>query len=415
MNNLKIFSAIILSSSLLFFNSCDDAISPTNTIDGRIYHTNHAPAINFKVEVGDKIANTSDDGSFRLNDISIPYDLVVSDSLYKFVVIYKGLRTVNPSLPLFHGYNSTSTTIYVYLPDSILNLNLYGKVIFTDGNFANGYGSFRPNAPPGPVIIGINESTPVTGRLIVLTYKKDSNGKIVSYENYGESNELTISPGGIVSYNFTRSELSLNPGELNADVTLRVPSGTGTVSSRYYITFTSKGVFDYSGNMEFENYLGNNFSVKIPGGLPRQFHSMIENTSFGNRGFSGEKYLIFPGNLNTLQIKTPPYQISPDDGTKGVENNTQFSFNKGDGNGIYIIAVMNLSRPGAYHIVKENNNFTLEEIKDIAFGNINNNNFDWQVRKLGELNSMDDFATNYFNLQVSFNSSSQHWNFLTAP
>ena len=124
----------------------------------------------------------------------------------------------------------------------------------------------------------------------------------------------------------------------------------------------------------------------------------------------GNKLLI-----NELTVNTAPSQVTPEDGVKDVDNRVQFSFNSGTGNGVYIISLNNISRNYEYRIFTESNYFTLEGLEDLGFGRINNNIFSWQVNKTGPVNSMNDFAVDFFNKENHYILQSAHRIFSTKP
>ncbi|MEO8211488.1 MAG: hypothetical protein ABI840_13090 [bacterium] len=408
----RVLSAIILISVSLIYYSCDTITNPTSAVSGKVYTYNYLAISNVKVTIRDQVALTSEDGSFNFKNITSPYDLIVLDSLERNVTVYKELSAESILLPLqYYASNNGYAFIIVTIPKEIIDSNIVGKVIFTDGNFVNSYSDIHQNDTVIGVEMYINES--VTGKLIVLTYKRDNEGKIISYENYGESPDIQIEPGGNYNYQFDTPDLSLNPGEQSVTGYLQIPPGSSS-SSSFKITFSSKKTYyAYSG---FSSIGLNYFNFLIPAGLPRQFNTIVESSSYGGMlGYSTEDFITYPNEPNNLQVKLAPSIISPDDQIKNVNNNTQFSFNSGTGNGIYIISLRNTSRDFHYKIVTSNLNFTLEGLEDLGLGRINNNYFYWSVQKIGPANSMNDYVTNFFNEPSHFNSESDSRFFSTEP
>ena len=93
MNMYKILPAIgMISLSLIFF-SCESVTNPVSSITGVIYSLDHVPIENLKVTVDGRSVFTSNDGRFAFDAISFPYDLIITDSLNRTVVVHKGLRS----------------------------------------------------------------------------------------------------------------------------------------------------------------------------------------------------------------------------------------------------------------------------------------------------------------------------------
>lgn len=408
-----VLSTIILFSVSLIYFSCDTITNTTLNVTGKIYSYNHSPVSNIKVIIRDQFVITSEDGGFTFNNVAFPYDLIVMDSLSRDVTFYKGLSTDNVSLPYsFNGSNSQFAFITVTIPEKILQSNVIGKVIFTDGNFVNTYANIGLNNPEIRIDSYIDKR--VTGKLIVLTYKTDGSDKILSYENYGESPDIQIQPGGQYNYQFDSLGLALNPGEQNVSGSLQIPPGSKPSYSDFSLSFTNK--LSRHSRLRFSTIGLYDFNFLIPTGLPRQFNTIVANNTNGeNAGFMIEDFIINPDLSNNLQVKIAPSIISPENHIKNVSNNTQFSFTNGTGDGIYIIELHNTSRQFYYTIVTSDLNFTLEDLEHLGFGRINNNYFYWHVQKTGHANSMDDYVTNFFNSAGYFNTISETRFFSTEP
>lgn len=416
----KIIPAIILVLLTgLFFGSCDFATDPSvNTISGKIFSYGRVPSENLKVTVQNSSAYTSSDGSFSLNGITFPYDLVVKDTLNRLVVVYRGISADNIELPLqWYGYNRNHAVINVQLPPEIFHPpDIKCKIIFTDGKFINRYtevSEFVKNINFN-IDFPYNNSNSATGKLIIITYRKDNQGNVLSYENYGESQDFQINNGGTFNYAFDNSALSLNPGEETIECSINV--NNQQYSTLFYLSFGK----DDSGFDQYKNvfsYLrGTAFNFKIPTGLPREFSARINNTNSDiNFGWSYGNFKVYPDIMNELTVNTAPSQVTPEDGVKDVDNRVQFSFNSGTGNGVYIISLNNISRNYEYRIFTESNYFTLEGLEDLGFGRINNNIFSWQVNKTGPVNSMNDFAVDFFNKENHYILQSAHRIFSTKP
>jgi len=404
MNFYKILSAFTAISMSLICFSCDSGTNPVSSVTGKVYRYSDQPASNVKVTIQDKSTCTLIDGSFMIRDIVFPFDAIAFDSINKSVSIYKNMSTENVVIKLIEGISyMTNTTISVNFPEKIIQSKLNGKIIFTDGNKINVYREILQNSSQADLNLQLNEFT--TGKLLFLTYRKDSTGIISSYENYGESSDITVQPNGSYSYTFDSLSIALNPGEQDVNGSFILPPEYTSNYSYYYLTFTPNIIpVQYYFSYWFSNIGNNYFNFKIPTGIPRQFSIIAENYSSRNPGNSMESYVVNPGSSNNLEVKSFPVLVSPDDFKNNVSMSDQFFFQGGSGSGVYMINIHNDLHYGDYFIVTTENTFTLESLNDAGVGSLNNSHFSWSVHKLGPSSSMNDFVSNnyingnYFNL-----------------
>lgn len=410
---LRVLSVILIFSFSLIYLSCDIITETGSTVTGKVYSYEHIPVSNVRVTCGNQSVKTSEDGSFTINDLTYPYDLIVSDSLYGYATIFKGLSTGNVSLPLKNtGFISGQfINIHVKIPFRIFQPNTEGKIYFTDGNYMSSYSEISKYDTGAALELYTSE--PVEGKLILLTYKKDNSGKIVSYENFGESKSLEFHPGVMNNYRFDSTDISLNPGEQTVTGSFQYPPGSYTSYANFYLNFSAKNSFSYARICE----IGSNiFNFIIPTGLPSEYTAHIKNDSYGGTsGYSSEDFIVYPDIPNRPEVKQAPAIISPGNNITIVNNNTEFSFTEGTGSGIYIVSLYNRNKNVMYRIVTSNTSFTLAQLEGMGFGRINNNAFYWDVVKTGPVSSINDYVTDFFNKGTNFSSGTATMEFLTEP
>ena len=409
----KILPSIITFSLSLLITGCENSLDPdSGSVSGKLYSYNHDAIENLKVTIQDKSVFTSADGSFMLSGISLPYDVIITDSLNRKASIFKNISVNNIELPL-RGYGGYSfyAGLNVQIQDNAPQTGKKWKIIFTDREFTNVYAELSGINPSGGLLIN-TDKTVSSGILIAISYIRDINGIITSYENFGSFPLYNIQSGNTYNYTFDSLSTSLNPGEQPVTASINVTAVQ--YSTEFYLSFGTISYHDGYG-YTFSFLTGNYFNFKIPTGLPLPFNTVIQNDTYLNSGFSRQEYTVYPGSLNVLTVNNPPIQIYPEDGAQNVNNSTMFSFNSGSGNGIYEIILNNQSRFSEYRIITTEQNFTLEGLDKLGFGNINNNIFDWHISKTGPASSMDDFVTNYFNQQNHFISESNYRRFSTEP
>lgn len=409
----KILPALIITSAILFFNSCDNSVDPTfGSVSGKIYGYNHTAIENLKVTIQDRSVYTSADGSFTLNGISYPYDVIITDSVRRKATVYKKLSVNNIGLYIdkYSGSNY-SAAIYVHILGESVQSDKKWKVIFTDRENVNEYAEVTGINPTAGLLLNMDKNI-ISGSLIALSYKKDNNGKITSYENFGSFPLYNIQSGNTYNYWFDSLSLAFNPGEQTVTASINVAAVP--YSTEFYLSFGTKSRPDNFG-YTFSYLTGNYFNFKIPTDLPLPFSTVIINNTTLSSGFSYQEYNVFPNSNNDLIVNVPPIPLSPSEDAKNVNTETQFSFNSGSGNGVFEIILTNQSRFSEYRIITAENNFTLEGLDKLGFGSINNNIFEWRVTKNGPAASVNDYVTIYNNEQNHFYSEGNSRRFLTEP
>ncbi|HQY20566.1 MAG TPA: hypothetical protein PLX80_06950 [Ignavibacteria bacterium] len=396
--SLTIFISIFTIS--FFHLSCDNSSGPESVVSGIIHNEFHVPLSNVKVSTQGKTVLTSEDGSFNLSGISIPYDLTVSDSAFNLNTdIYKGLSASYLELG-FNKYPDINYYAYINaeLPVEIFQQDIICKVIFSDKEFTNIYSTLL--SPNQNAILQVPVfNNVINGKVHVLTYKIDSSHRILSYENYGTSPEIVLNRGNVVNYIFTNDQLSLNPGEKDVECNIE-PNNFSSLNS-FYLTFSPKNYLYL--NSTFSQMTGNNFQVKIPTGIPDAFYSVVNY----NVGSTSGNISLVP-NTNYIKVNSPCELISPPNNAADVNNSTPFSFSAGEGSGIYEITIFNNVSGANYKIFTTENNFTLNGLEETGNENFSGDNFTWFVSKKGTFSTVNDYAVNKFKIQNPFVSQSQN-------
>ncbi len=407
----RILPVLVLVYACIQFNSCDNSVnSSSGTVSGKLFGHNHTGIENVKVTVQDKTAYTSADGCFTLNGISYPYDVIITDSASRRATIYKNISVSNIELysDQYSGSNY-SAAIYVQILGESVQSGKKWKVIFTDRENINEYAEVSGINPTAGLLLNMDKDI-VSGRLIALSYFKDNNGKITSYENFGSFPLFNIQSGNTYNYWFDSLSLAFNPGE--ETVTASINIAAVPYSTEFYLSFGTKNSPGNSG-YNFSYLTGSYFNFIIPTDLTVPFSTVILNTTTLPAGFSQQVYNVNPVSGNDLIVFNPPIPLSPSEDAKNVKTETQFSFNSGSGKGVYEIILTNLSRLSEYRIITADNNFTLEGLDKLGFGSINNNIFEWRVTKKGPAATVNDYVTIYDNEQNHFYSEGHSRRFLT--
>lgn len=247
---------------------------------------------------------------------------------------------------------------------------------------------------------------------------KEFKGKIISYENFGISAPFEISAGQAKTYNFTLEELSFNPEEGNVNVRFSPPANY--ISSNQYLTFTfsKKRTRNYSIPIQFESFIENEFTMKIPANLPVEYTTIIGNYVYDNSNSvrNNIESFVIPSNTSSVTLinKIPPLLLTPADNATGVTSTTQFTYSQESGNGVYVIRLQNMSTVKVYTLITESTSFTLSDFAELNLGNISSTQFSWNIEKIGNANSVNEYLTIYTNSQNTFRANSESRRFTSA-
>jgi len=418
----RVLSAIMFLSVSVIYNGCDTVTNSISTVSGKVRSYEYLNVSNIKVTIGNNSVYTASDGSFSLDNFTYPYDVIVSDSLRRFATVFKGLSENNITLPVRTFFSDNYFFIYVKFPYHFIHSELSGKIMFTDGNHVNSYSDIDFLNPEYPTRLYVQSSGAVTGKVILLSYKTNSQNGIISYENFGESPEMLLLPGNSYNYEFDSLNIQFNPGEQNVSGSVSAPNGYNSYSY-FYLNFSSVNALYGEVTIGIPPYrfsfLGEkDFNFIIPTGLARNFKTIVETLTLrAADGYSREEFYVHPNSANSLQTNSYPSLVSPENLAANVNTGTLFSFDAGSGSGVYIanIYVYALDLLTEYHIVTSNNNFTLEGLEEIGIGSLKNSNLTWHVTKVGPVTSMNDYATTFLNQPNHFISKSNSRRFSTEP
>jgi hypothetical protein len=402
-------SVVIFLLCTYIFSGCGnsgvDSNSETVNISGTAFYMLNIPAANLIVKVNDKSTTTSNYGKFVLNDIKTPYDIMFIDTINKIGFSYKGInnKEIEVTLPLMKNDN-VSSSINITYPSSLSSLE--GKAIFVDENqrdyYSTGINKFQ-------IDVSMNPNTSLKGKLIVLLFTRDNSGNIISYERYGEKDNITLNAGSSTNVNFDISELQLNPGETN--VSGSFAGYTGINTTKYFtIAFGKRNSSRFLSELIYNEITGNDFNLVLPANLPSEFTPRILLLSF-DLNITESYSLPKTGSGINLGAHDIPTLINPVDNAINIDTNTLFEWSSGSSNGIYKIEFTDLSANKTFYIYTKSLNTTLQGLNSLGFGNLSSNIFKWRCEKIGNSNSMDDYLNPTLNNIEYYKTDSPYRNF----
>jgi hypothetical protein len=412
--NYKIITAmlVLFFVSIYIFSCNDNNMISYSEVSGKIYY-DYYPAVNVKVSNGYNVARTSSDGNFHLSNVTFPYNLTVLDSNNGKVSVFKNLSIDKVDLDMGNHYNGFNTGyLRVTIPDTLLRSDIEGKLIFTDGEYVNSYVNIYNYTPT--LNVTLPGYMPVTGKIILLSYKINSAGNIVSYENFGVKNDFTVYPGQENQFTFTAEDIAMNPGEEMVSGSVNKPPNYTENFSGFNLSFTDKKFTGDTGAEFFGNANGSPFQFIIPTGISVPFSTIVRK-DYHTNDYTSEIFQVYPDSPNVHFINKPVELNTPENHATNVDNSTLFSFSEGSGNGVYEIIIKQYNTSISYRIITTSTSFKLGDIDQSGFGSIMNLGFVWSVRKIGNYDSMNDYAANRLEDVNSFQTYSEQWEFFTHP
>ncbi|MBK8552079.1 MAG: carboxypeptidase regulatory-like domain-containing protein [Ignavibacteria bacterium] len=399
---LRIPTLIVILCLSVINYSCesDNPVAPVaNTVNGKVYSVSKATLGNLSVTIQNKSTTTSSDGSFSLNNIVFPYDVVIADETGEFKTLYRSLNTSSPELIMSFIDRAKILPLEITIPDSIFYKQLSILIIFSDGKNINDYRYIKRQVVPSRIGFGLGSNTPeFSGKLYLLTFKHDNEGRILSYENFGVSDDIDIFN---MYYTFTAEQISFNPAELDVPVTINSTANTNFAFCKHYIGFSKEKI--YNGVFEtIQTFVPGQLSVRIPADLPVQSYNFLDSYSNSATGGGTEQYLLDPAGQNTFTVKDNPSLLTPVQNAT-VTDTTNFT-TPGDGTGIYNIVFYDSTSYTS--VFQSQTSIKFSDVKSLIQLNGSSNQIGWYVSKLGEITSPDNFIDEYFRKQSSFKTGS---------
>ncbi|MFZ1322167.1 MAG: carboxypeptidase-like regulatory domain-containing protein [Ignavibacteria bacterium] len=403
--------------TLIVFQSCsDDGVTPVDGhVWGLVVNGNGNPIPDLVVKIGDQSTVTDRNGTYNLNDIETPYDVLIKDESSRSQMLIKSVTSREILVPDFlSSYNPDfKAYVNVNIPSSIIQSGKKGKLIFTDGGGVNSSTDITGESTILEVKLVYNSVQ--KGKLIVLIYSVDAAGRVYTYNNYASKTGIDLSNGSTNnSFSFDMNELSYNPPERIINGSINIPAGYNSSSQYYYLSFADRNISFNDPSCKISDITGDNFNIVVPYDLPDIFSVMINNYSNNSDKYSLETFVIhdYESSVN-LSSHHPVDLISPANNNSGITSNSEISFSQGDGTGVY--AVRFIKDGYMYSVITSETSFPISELEKFDIGNISNEHFTWTVQKYGHSSGLKEYLNIIPISEVKFVSKSEQWMFQAAP
>lgn len=392
-------------------NTSNNPVTPTTIkVSGKALDAYGNPVNAATVLIGTQTTLTAGDGSFTINNVTKPYDIyVMSSSAGVFGV--KGLTISNPYIPC-GVIGNTSPALNVVIP-TVPN-GSRATVIFQDTitGKISGFAQIPASSFNAVIYLGGISGQMVAGKVYVLQCNLSS-GVVTGYTGYAEqSASFTI--GSLPTITF--ASLSGSLGLSTVSGTVSSPAGTGGLYATLFINFGSKNNVVHRGGFIQRILIPGNsgaFTFNVPTGTTTaaQLNVLASDTlpSYAQR----MKTLSAGTSGVTITVDSVSVLSTPANNSANVDTTTQFTFSNGGGTGIHLVKITPISNGKYFEIITTGNSVTIPNLANYGFILGSGNQYSWVVGKTMDISSVDDYSSQFFDLNptVVATSVSTQFNF----
>ena len=404
------------------FTSCQNAIKSDSTnvplgtvISGKVYDNRGFPFKDVKVHSSATNFTTSlGDGSFVLTNISYPVTLFLKRDVDSTPNVYIGLNANNPQLTYnTYGDNSNfnSGEFRVSYPAVPPGRGLLLKFTSEDAiDFNYIYTDSDSISARVPLTWQGDKST-VLGKLILITYSRNSVNRIDSFKTYAEKT-IYVDANRIIDARFTASDLSVpDRGVVNVrngnfsttcDVNAYFSLAGNTNSDMFLEHLNRVGEFDFNVPKVFTSN-----RIRISTHAPYEDDAYIENTVF-----TQENSIVTLNGINKIGFAVPALNAADVDSTtlfKVIPNSTPI--------GIFLYSFEptdNFFKKVWIYTTAEQ--FTYPDLSQYGYNLARNKNYKWSVQKIAPFGNLDDYFSASSNKLIrNYNIQANSSYFTTLP
>jgi|GEM_PF-3240055 hypothetical protein len=391
---------LLLFYPVIFLSGCNDntvnSLSGLSGIAGKLvdYHGNPLGGYEIDLISNFQSAKTfsSNDGSFKLNNVIRPY--TVSVKINSLAETFKDLTTSNPVLTLNNDapVNLYNATIIVTIPS--IDSNQRASATYFDGTGLFVCSGIFNNPGLCTIYCGWNGNSNTSGKVAITIYTIGSQYELISYDNYGEK-PISISNNGFSRLEFDSIDLNTKPSNTNVSGNIYLPTGFQMSGQSVSLNRYSFGSLNNSGILySYSSTNNNNYSINLPYFGPNIYKYYLKIQLANNNVFCSKIFEVFPGFYQNLYVNPPPQLTFPADSVNNIGYNTIFSFTDEFPAGIYLVAFkLNRYYSKAINLYTSSLNIKIPSIQDTNYRLNPNSLCAWSVTKYTGFNSMDDFVS----------------------
>lgn len=408
--------------NLLTFNSCqipnanDSTQTPLGTvISGKVFDTRGFPFMDVKVHSSAaNYTQTLADGSFTLTNITYPVTLFLKRDIDSTPNVYIGLNSNNPQLTYnTYGDNSNfnSGQFRISYPAVPLGKGLLIK--FTCEDIVDFNYTFMESdsiSATVPITWQGDKST-VLGKLILMTYTRNSFNRISAYNTYAEKT-FYVDANRIIDARFTAADFSTPD---NAVINVRNGNFSATCDVNSY--FSLAGNINSDMFLEHINQVGE-FDFVVPkvfssNRIRISTHAPYEDDAYvENNIFTQENSIVTFNGINKIGFANPLLNAVDVDSTtlfKVIPNSTPI--------GIFLYSfepVGNFYRK--VWIYNTSEQFTYPDLSQYGYNLARGKEYKWAVQKIAPFGNLDDYFSAASNKLIrNYNIQANSSYFTTLP
>jgi len=395
------FSFVVLA--ILIYSCGSDPVttppvSTKITVNGKFQDQLGTPYTSKTVIIGSQTATTDNNGTFTINNVTVPYDiyfLATSSS----VQVLKGLTITNPQMPATPG-ETLSQTMTVQIP--VVPIGSRASVLFIDTSSnpnVNGVAFIDEGTNNNTVELGGPDGKVLNGIVYVLQYTRNAAGVITGYTKFGQQG-VTITLGTNPTVNFTPLQLSTVPGTANVSGIVNAPAGYTGVSSYLKLNFGAKNNISHDGTT-LQVISNSAFNFVVPTGLPSS--AILNIVARSNTPIARKLLSVSPGTSNALiNLDQASVLSTPPNGAVNIDTNSLFTYTQGGGTGINIVAMG--SGAISFVIYTNENTVKIPNLAIYGYPIGQNVQYNWVVKRSNEFNSINDFCSTFYELNPIYKS-----------
>ncbi len=364
----------------------------TITVTGKVVSDSGEPLANARVRIGSTVATTNTEGSFKIEGVNVPYNLIIAVPQIGFqpeqAHVFQGLTRPDPTLPLFLNFNQLKPSRATIVG------NLSGGQGFPNEDHVTRVGfisaeSFEERflSDDGPDFQLSRVSFPeerTLGTLYAFQFKDNVSlpGRIEEYTGYAEK-PLEL----IDETEFRNQDLSLEP------VTTSFLTATLTPPTDFPIRTAEVGV--EMGTAEFLPIRDSSPDTTVTYAVPdigKRLSLHVKTNRVGGRESELHRGGLLPNETVELTLPVPPKLLGPADDSEDVDGETPIAWEGLEG-GISIVEFRFSSPSTSRFLVYTRASET--RLPDLELEGLNpsaNAFISWRVQGFGPYASLDDFA-----------------------
>jgi hypothetical protein len=427
-----IIKVIILSHFCILVGCVDEAILPSETVDGKIYDDNDI-VINYLVSSGNyPIISTDVENNFKLEIQTSPFDLVVAENT--FFGIYETAKFLNVTNKTSHiimkewafpkDYFSDYCGVRVYFPKfaelNFVFIKFISKDHFIDDTpfytSASDYQNQNSEYYLDKFLYLPRNKNSIEGKIYYFEALIDNNtGNIVACERFGIK-DITLFKGSNEPVRFNEAELSYNPPEKKVPASINFPAGYGISGAAISVSLPG---YSKSSDFVLYNYFGNNTEIIIPilpsPELKIKVSAEYVAPNYGYYGGESAEYFE-SGEAMDLNHEEHVTITSPLNGDENITDTTTFEINDNSTDiGIYEFFLYSSNR--IMSIFTDKKSIKFSDFRAWGHPLSANTYYLWMVRKYPEYSSVDDLLSMPYviNSKHRYIELSRDARFKTAP